>query len=88
MLVYSAFKHATGSADMELIDLNSDTRNYIYGPTPFCKTIDHWCKRKSLLSYIRPVYGGFLPPGPDGYLRSPSSSSIRPHDCPCNCQVL
>jgi hypothetical protein len=34
-------------------------------------------ERKSLLSYIRPVDGRFLLPGPDGYLRSSSSSSIR-----------
>ena len=26
----------------------------IYGPTPVCKTFDHRCERKSLLSYIRP----------------------------------
>ena len=31
-----------------------DQMTYIYGPTPVCKTFDHRCERKSLLSYIRP----------------------------------
>ena len=60
----------------------------IYGPTPVCQTFDHRCERKSLLSYIRPVDGSFLLPGPDGYLRSSSSSSLRPGYGPCRKQVL
>jgi hypothetical protein len=47
---------------------------------PVCKTFDHRSEKKSLLSYIRPVLEGFWLPGPNGYLRSSSSSSFRPCD--------
>ena len=41
-----------------------------------------------MLSYNRPVYGSFNLPGSDGYLRSSSSSSLRPVNGRCTYQVL